>query len=140
MGFFRKASSKSYTDDPDFGRIAEDRAGSWKGNTFELWGYQSIQLMIRTGREGATAEQRSFVRSLRADAGIRARIEDAIVSVARKSKTSPKMGALRLTSVFVPQSPFGETWRVWYDMEGEEQYWYGAEIIAGNRIVPFAED
>jgi len=140
MRLFRKASSKSYTDDPDFGRIAEDAAGSWKGDTFELWGYPSIQIMIRTGPEGPTAEQRSFVRSLRTDTGIRARIEDAIASVAKTSKTSPKMGALRLTSVFLPQSPLGETWRVWFDMEGEEQYWYGAEVMTGNRIVPFAED
>ena len=96
--------------------------------------------MIRTGPEGPTAEQRSFVHSLRTDTAIRARIEDAIATVAKKLKTCPKTGALRLTSIFLPQSPLGETCRVWFDMEGEEQYWYGAEIMTGNRTVPFAED
>src|SRR5215469_8713007 len=63
MRLFRKASSKSYTDDPDFGRIAEDAAGSWKGDTFELWGYPSIS-NHDTYRPRRTNRRTALVRSL----------------------------------------------------------------------------
>jgi hypothetical protein len=125
-------------DDPDFGPIIEKKAGSWTGEEFQLWGYTSIQVMIAAGPQGPSAEQRSFVRSLRAEKEIRARIERSVASYALK--ISGKDGSLRLTSVYIPMSPLQGTWKVWFDMDGEEQYWFGAEIEGWERIVPFAED
>lgn len=137
MGLFGKPSRLS-TDDPDFGRITEGRADSWAGDGFQLWGYNSIEVMIDAGPEGPSAEQRSFVRSLRADEGIRARIEQAVAMHAKE--TAHKTGALRISSIYLPKSPLCQTWRVWFDMEGEEHYWYGAEVEGWHRIVPFTED
>ena len=137
MKLFGRRSRLS-TDDPDFGRIAETKAGSWSGDRFQLWGYDSIQVMIDADRRGPSAEQRSFVRSLRADEGIRARVEQAVVVHAKE--TTRKKGALRITTIYLPKSPLRETWRVWFDMEGEEHYSYGAEVDGSDRIVPFTED
>jgi len=138
MGFFGKRSTRRSIEDPDFGRITEGKAESWEGDGFQLWGGTSIKLMIDAGPEGPSAEQRSFVRSLRGDEGIRVRIEQAVAMHA-KANTN-RMGALRLSGIYLPQSPLRKTWRVRFDMEGEEHYWYGAEVEGSQRIVPFAED
>jgi len=138
MGFFGKRSTRRSIEDPDFGRITEGKAESWEGDGFQLWGGTSIQVMIDAGPEGPSAEQRSFVRSLRGDEGIRVRIEQAVAMHAKA--TTNRMGALRLSGIYLPQSPLRKTWRVWFDMEGEEHYWYGAEVEESQRIVPFAED
>ena len=55
-------------------------------------------------------------------------------------QTTNRMGTLRLSSIYLPQSPLRKAWRVWFDMEGEEHYWYGVEVEGLKRIVPFAED
>ena len=138
MRFFRKRSPTRHTDDPDFGPIGETKNGSWTGDGFRLWGYDSIQVMIDAGPDGPSAEQRSFIRSLRADTGMRARIEQAVAIHA--ARTARQKGSVRVSSVYLPQSPLRQTWRIWFDMEGEEHYSYGAEIEGWNRIVPFTED
>jgi hypothetical protein len=137
MGFFAKRSRRSI-EDPDFGRITEGKSKSWEGNGLQLWGCTSIQVMIDAGPEGPSAEQRSFLRSLRTDEEIRVRIEQAIAMYAKE--TTNRMGTLRLSSIYFPQSPLGKTWKLWFDMEGEDIYWYGAEVEGSQRIVPFAED
>lgn len=126
-------------DDPDFGLIEEDKPGSWNGQAFRLWEYSSIQVMLDGNEDGPTPAQRSFIKTLREDAhGVRTRIEGAITERA-KDTTSAK-GPLTLTSIYLPKAPPDEMWRVWYDMEGENHYWYGAEIEGWQHIVPFTED
>ncbi len=137
MKFFGKRSRRSI-EDPDFGRITEGKAECWEGDGFQLWGGTPLQVVIDAGPEGPSAEQRSFVRSLRADDGIRVRIEQVVAMYAKE--TTSRMGSLRVFSIYLPQSPLHMTWRVWFDMEGEEHYWYGAEVEGSQRIVPFAED
>jgi hypothetical protein len=138
MGFFDKRPQQSL-DDPDFGRITEGKAGSWEGDAFQLWGRVSIQVMIDAGADGPSEEQRSFVRLLRSDhEGIRARIEEAVG--AHTKETASQTGILVISSIYLRKSPLQQLWKVWFDMEGEEHYWYGAEIQGWDRIVPFTED
>ena len=136
MGVFRRLLGKNTRraiDDPDFGRIEEREAGSWEGQAFQLWGHSSIQVLIDAGPGGPSAEQRSFLEALRPDPqGIRAKIEAA--------KTSARSGSFKMTSIFIPAAPSSQMWRVWYDMEGEDHYWYGAEIVGWDRVIAFTED
>ena len=112
MGFFGKRSTRRSIEDPDFGRITEGKAESWGGDGFQLWGGTSIQVMIDAGPEGPSAEQRSFVRSLRGDEGIRVRIEQAVAKA-----TTNRMGALRLSGSiylnlrFARHGGSGSTWK-----------------------------
>ncbi len=130
---------RRFLDDPDFGRIKEDKAGSWSGEDLQLWGYSSIQVMLDGNPEGPTSEQRSFIRTVRADPeGIRGRIERAVGQKARETANNP--GPLKLTSIYLPKAPPDRMWKVWYDVEGEDHYWYGAEIEGWQHVVPFAED
>jgi hypothetical protein len=138
MSFFRKRPEQSL-DDPDFGRITQSKVGSWEGEAFQIWDRTSIQVMIDADAEGPSKEQRSFVHLLRSDyAGIRARIERAVSTHAKE--TVPQSGILTISSIYLPQSPLRQTWKVWFDMEGEQHYWYGAEIQGWDRVVPFIED
>jgi hypothetical protein len=126
-------------DDPDFGRIKEDKVGSWRSEDFQLWGYSSIQVMLDGSPEGPTCEQRSFIRTLCTDPeGIRDRIEQAIAQQAKETTNKP--GPLKLTSLYLPKAPPGQMWRVWYGVEGEDHHWYGAEIEGWQHIEPFTED
>jgi hypothetical protein len=115
MGFFGKRSTRRSIEDPDFGRITEGKAESWEGDGFQLWGDTSIQVMIDAGPEGPSAEQRSFVRSLRGDEGIRVRIEQAVAMHAKA--TTNRMGALRLSGSiylnlrFARHGGSGSTWK-----------------------------
>lgn len=131
--------NKHVLDDPEFGRIVEEKPGSWHGNGFHLWGYSSLQVIIDAGAEGPSPEQRAFLQNLRLDrAGIRAQIEQAVLQHAKE--TTPQAGPLKLSSIYFPKTSSEQMWRVWYDMEGEDHYWYGAEIQGWDHIVPFTED
>jgi hypothetical protein len=135
---FRKRARR-FLEDPDFGPLEERSPGSWEGQSLNLWGYSSIQVMIDADPEGPSTAHRSFLRTLRSNPGdIRSKIESAIAR--QMAETTPRTGPLKLTSIFFPHSPEEQTWRVWYDVEGEEHYWYGAEITKWQSIVPFAED
>ena len=138
LRFFRK-HARHAVNDPDFGAIQESKSGSWEGVEFRLWGYGSIQVMIDAGTEGPSREQRSFVRALRSDREeSRTRIEQSVT--AHSKQTAREVGPLHLSSIYIPKSPLRDKWRVWFDMEGEEHHWYGAEVEGWQRIVPFAED
>jgi hypothetical protein len=127
-------------DDADFGRITFGRIRrgkpAWEGNTLQLWG-GSIQIVVSAGPEGPSEDQRSFFRSLRTDNEIRARIEEAVATHAKQ--TAATVGPLKISSLYLPVSPLQQRWRVWFDMVGEEHYWYGAEVD-GQRIIPFTMD
>lgn len=142
VGLLRRLLGKNTRraiDDPDFGRIEEREAGSWEGQAFQLWGHFPIQVLIDAGPGGPSAEQRSFLEALRLDPqGIRAKIEAAVSLEA--GKTSARSGSLKMTSVFIPAAPSRQMWRVWYDMEGEDHYSYGAEIVGWDRVIAFTED
>ena len=98
-----------------------------EGQNLELWGYSSIQVMLDSTSEEPAMEHRLFLQALLSNRDdIRAKIESAIVQEA--TKTTSHRGPLKLTSLFLPSSPNSQTWRVWYDIEGEDHYWYGAEI------------
>lgn len=130
---------KRSIQDPDFGFIEERRRGFWEGQNLELWGYSSIQVMIDATREGPATEHRSFLNALQFNRdGIRETIEAAIVK--ESTKTTSHRGPLKLTSIFLPSSPKTQTWRVWYEFEGEDDYSYGAEITKWKSVVPFTED
>ncbi len=91
------------------------------------------------GPDGPSGEQRSFVQFLREDPqGIRARIEESIAR--RAGATIPRVGRLKLSSIYLPKIPPEQMWRVWYDVEGEEHYWFGAEIRGGDSVTAFVED
>jgi len=105
-----------------------------------LWGVSGIQILVDAGDDGPSAQQREFLRTLRQErAAIRGLIEQA-VSVRAAETTMVRPIVLRLTSLYIPRIEPHLTWRVWYDVEGEEHYWYGAEITDWDRIVPFTED
>jgi hypothetical protein len=138
VALFSKHQRRSL-DDPDFGHIEEAKSGRWKGDEFQLWGFSSIQVMIDGGQEGPSPQQRDFVHSLRSDhEGIRSRIEQSLVRHAKG--TSRQTGPFALSSIYIPKAPPAQMWRVWYDLQGEEHYSYGAEIRGWHRVVPFTED
>lgn len=136
MGLFGKR--KRSLEDPDFGPIVEAKGDPWSGDAFELWGQNSVQVMVNAGPEGPSEGQRSFVRALRADTGMKERLEKAVAEHA--NATTSSLGPLRISSIYLPRDPQQEVWRVWFDMGGEEHYSYGAEIDQTSRIVPFSED
>src|SRR4029077_15596959 len=126
-------------DDIDFGRIEERRPGSWERNDFQLWSYTSIQVMIDVGQDGPSQAQRAFVRSLREEGReLQARIEQAVSQ--RAGETISQVGQLKLSSIYIPQTPQEQIWRVWYDIVGEEHYWFGAEIKGWDAVTAFVED
>ena len=140
MKFFWSRTARELND-PDFGKIEWKRRG-WEGQ-LDLWDYRCVQVLLDGDDSGPSSEQRAFYRALRGNPDrIRERIEESIHCYAAQpsglavSATQP----LKLKSIFFPNSPPLETWRVWYDLEGEENSWFGAEITNGNQIVPFAED
>lgn len=138
MRLFGKRPER-FLDDADFGRISERKAGHWEGQDFKLWRYSKVQVLIDAGSDGPSAEQRSFVQSLRADVhAVRDRIEHAILE--RAHATISQVGQLQLSSIYIPKAPPDQMWRVWYDIAGEEHYWFGAEITGWNTATAFVED
>ena len=138
QSLFGKRSKRSL-EDSDFGRINERKPNNWEGNNFELWGYSSIQVILDGTPEGPTPEQRSFIKALRTNPEeIRERIERVVEQEARETASKP--GSLKLTSIYLPEIPPDQMWRVWYDVEQEDHYCYGAEIKGWQHIVPFTED
>ena len=47
-----------------------------------------------------------------------------------------------MTAIYIPsfRDQQSRTWRLWYDLEGEEHFTYGVKMSDWDRIVPFAED
>lgn len=125
--------------DTDCGLLSQIRDG-WEGNNLSLWDSSEVQLLIDAGNEGPSDDQRRFLQSLRDQgSGIRERIEQAVTK--HVNETSPiRPVVLRLTSIYIPRVETPFTWRVWYNLDGEENCSYGAEITDGEEIVPFAED
>ena len=115
MGFFGKRSTRRSIEDPDFGRITEGKAESWEGDGFQLWGGTSIQVMIDAGPEGPSAEQRSFVRSLRGDEGIRVRIERPLQCMPKRPQTEWGLfdfpASFYLNLRFARHGGSGSTWK-----------------------------
>jgi hypothetical protein len=108
-----------------------------------LWDYHNVQVLLDADENGPSPEQRSFLRLLRGNAErIRERIEEAVHRQAAKTPDLmvSAMQPIKLATIFLPKNPPHEPWRVWYDMEGEEVYWFGAEIRNSHQIVPFTED
>jgi len=138
MNLFGKRP-KRIIEDHDFGRIEEYKKGQWEGKDFRLWGYASLHVLIDSDSEGPLPEQRAFVQALRSEPRqIRERIESAVVELSKK--TSSAKGPLKLTGICLPRNLQEQKWRVWYDLEGEDIIWYGAEILGWEQIIPFAED
>ena len=52
----------------------------------------------------------------------------------------PVTNPLKLSTIYLPLDPDNEIWRVWYDLEGEEAFWFGAEVRPSGEVVAFAED
>ena len=129
-------------DDPDFGTLSQWKPGCWKNPQFEIWGYRDVQLLLDSTIDGLTEIQRTVYRELLASDKIMERIEEAIRDrIANTPGLRPgKPSVIKLTSLFLPPDPHQETWRVWYDLEGEESYCFGAEIKPTKEIVVFVED
>ena len=142
MSLLRKLLEKEKArelQDQDFGplRQIKDR---WEGQSLSLWGVSGIQILIDAGDDGPSVEQREFFRTLREQRpDIRGRVEEAVSARAAETTTVRPM-ALRLSSLYIPRIQPHFTWRIWYDIQGEEHYWYGAEITDWDQIVPFTED
>jgi len=134
---------KRTLQDADFGSIVQQSRGSWKGILPEIWGSADVQLLLKSDEKGPSDEQKKLIRNLRANAGgIRNRIEAAIrkrIEITEDLMAGPT-NTIKLSTIFFPLSPSTETWRVWYDLEGEEIYWFGAEIKSTGEILAFAED
>lgn len=138
MKLFWQGRRNSITD-PDFGLLVEEKAGSWIGQNFTLWDFSSIQVMVDADSNGPSASQRTFIQSLRSDhLTIRSRVDQAVAKRVREH--SGKCGRLKLTSLYLPADPLTQTWRLWFDIEGEEQFWAGAEVQGWDKITPFLED
>jgi len=134
---------KPTRDDSDFGNITEWKRGSWKGHQFELWGYNGVQVVLDADENGPSQAQRSLCRDLRANtADIREHVESEIRRYIPTipGVMAPSTNPIQLASIYLPQDPAKTTWRVWYDLEGEDIFWFGAEIEPSKEIVPFAED
>ena len=138
MGLFNLFRKQPQIDDSDFGHLKADKADSWSGEDFKIWGYTSIQIMLDGNQNGPTAEQRLFIKTLRTNPAIQGQIEQAIRQEAKRTTNQPDN--LQLTSIYLPKSPTDQTWRVWYDIAEEDHYWYGAEITGWQNIRPFTED
>lgn len=134
---------KRTLQDADFGSVFQQNRGSWKGTLSELWGSADVQLLLDADENGPSDEQKKLIRNLRANVGdIRDRIEAAIRKRIESTKdlmASPR-NAIKLSTIFFPLSLPTGTWRLWYDLEGEDVYWFGAEIIPTGEILAFVED
>src|SRR5215469_8865594 len=124
-------------NDAEFGEITERKRGSWVGIQFEIWGYNQVQVLLDADENGPSAVQRRLCRKLRANSeNIRQFVEDAVRK--RIANTAglmaPPTNPIRLTSIFFPSDPETADWRIWYDLEGEEMFWFGAEIKPSNEI------
>ena len=125
--------------DPDFGNLSQIRDG-WEGSDLKLWDSSGLQLLIDAGNEGPSENQLQFLRTLRHNgAAIRKRIEEAVIRYINENSTTTPV-VLRLTSIYIPRVEPPFMWRLWYDLEGEENCSYGAEITDSEEITPFAED
>ena len=125
-------------EDKDFGAISERTNGEWEGFTFQLWGHSSIQVMIDADENGPSETQRAFVKGLQSDStGIRQRIEMAIAQEARKQIS--QVSDLQISSIYFPGEPAHQTWRIWYNVAGDNHYSYGVEIT-GDSPQSFKED
>jgi len=71
----------------------------------------------------------------------RARAEDSPGPECLSGRSSTQE-RFRLTAIYIPsfRDQQSRTWRLWYDLEGEEHFTYGVEMSDWDRIVPFAED
>ena len=138
MRLFGKRRQNSISD-PDFGPLVEEKAGSWIGQKFTLWDFSPVQVLVDADSDGPSAAQKTFIQSLRADRlGIRSRVDEAVTQ--RIKEHSGKSGRLKLTSLYLPADPLTQTWRLWFDIDGEEQFWAGAEMQGWDKITPFIED
>ncbi len=125
--------------DTEFGSLHQIRDG-WEGHEFSLWGSAGLQVLVDAGDEGPSEEQRQFLRTLQGErASIRGRVEEAVATHAAET-TAVRPIVLRLTSFYIPKLERHFTWRVWYEVEGEEHWSFGAEVRDWEEIVPFAED
>ena len=108
-----------------------------------LWGRERVELLVDAGEDGPTVSQeeafRRFERSreellprcLEALAGLRRDMAMAPAPLAVSGLTIPSLGAEK----------GGKLWTLWFDCEGDEDFWYGVQSDDGWRTLsPFADD
>jgi hypothetical protein len=127
-------------DDRTFGAISMTSEGCWENRAFHFAGYEGVQLLVGGDENGPAQAQRHFFDDLLARyAELEPRIRQAL-SAYREDR--PPQERFRLTAIYIPsfQDQESRTWRLWYDLEGDEDFTYGVEMSDWDRIVPFAED
>jgi len=127
-------------DDRTFGAISMTSEKCWENRAFRFAGYEGMQLLVDGDEGGPTQAQRHFFEELSARyTELEPRIRQALSAY---REDHPPQEHFRLTAIYVPsfREQQSRTWRLWYDLEGEEHFTYGVEMSDWNRIVPFAED
>lgn len=120
-------------DDPDFGKIIEAKGGGWEGTLAEFWSYKDVQLLLGSAGSGIVEAQRALYRALRPNRdGIRERVEDNIRKYIANTSglKAPASNPIQLSSIFFPADPSIQDWRVWYELKGEDIYWFGVVRLA----------
>jgi hypothetical protein len=127
-------------DDRTFGSISMTSENCWENRAFRFAGYEDVQLLVDGDEGGPTQAQRHFFDELSARyAELEPRIRQAMSAY---QEDHPAEERFRLTAVYIPsfRDQASRTWRLWYDLEGDEEFTYGVEMGDWDRIVPFAED
>jgi hypothetical protein len=131
---------RSNLDDRTFGAIATTSEGCWENRAFRFAGYEGVQLLVDGDESGPVQAQRHFFDELSARyAELEPRIRQALSAY---REDHPPQERFRLTAIYIPlfRDQQSRTWRLWYNLEGEEHFTYGVEMSDWDHIVPFAED
>jgi len=129
--------------DSELGYLRQQKRGSWQGSVSDFWGSAEVQLLLDADESGPSADQRALIRELRENGIVpRDRIEAAIRALIATTRdlTAPATNPLRLSTIFIPRNLSSQTWRVWYDLEAEAVYWFGAEVKPDGEVIAFCED
>jgi len=127
-------------DDRTFGAISMTSEKCWENRAFRFAGTEPVQLLVDGDEGGPTQAQRHFFDELSTRyAELEPRIRQALSAY---REDHPPQERFRLTVIYIPsfRDQQSRTWRLWYDLEGEEHFTYGVEMSDWDRIVPFAED
>ena len=141
--FFGKKTEPPRIDHPLFGTIEFSKHDGWQNMDFPLWGRSNVELIVDSGTDGPTRDQEeAFRRFEESREVLLPRCLDALEDLRGKMEMPP--GTFVISGLTVPslgEEETGKLWTLWFDCEGDEDFWYGVQTDDDwQTLSPFADD
>lgn len=140
--FFRR-SNPTNLHHPLFGELRYSRTDGWINDRFEFWGFTGTELLIHAGIDGPSVQQEVAFKALVEQKN--ALLPRCLAEVDRvRREMEIEESTFAITGLTIPSMAKGKNpflWTLWFDLGGDDHFWYGVQTDDGwVTLAGFADD